>query len=189
MICGNKKFRTNISSEDLYKKRRLIIKFFEKKYPEYFNLYGPGWDIHPLTVMHPRIGRFMKRLNVNGKISCYRGTCLKKSTAITSSCFNFCMENCTYPNYISEKYFDAILYGAVPIYYSNSILKDIDSDSYINFANFKNPYDLVNYCNSLTTHERTQILENGKETLSNMGMKYTHQNYAKIVYDAIECCI
>ena len=189
MICGNKKFRRKISSEDLYRKRRKIIKYFETNNPKNFHLYGPGWDINPLTIMYPRIGNNLRKMKVPGGLKCYRGICLEKSKVIKNYCYNFCMENCTYPNYVSEKYFDAVLNGAVPIYYSNREIVGIDPGSFVNAYNFHNIENLVSHCNSLSLEERRNIISIGQENLYNLGLRYTHQNYANNIYSAIEKCL
>ena len=74
-----------------------MAKFFEKKDVDNFDLFGVHWD--------------------KCHFNCYKGYAPSKAT-LKNYKFCICFENITNVNgYISEKIFDCLQYGCVPIYW------------------------------------------------------------------------
>lgn len=89
---------------DLYKTR---IQAVENLAPRPgFRLFGQGW---PAARQHNRrIGRIRFNREPEG--------CEDKLATISHYRFNLCLENCEFPGYLTEKIFDAMLAGTVPVY-------------------------------------------------------------------------
>jgi hypothetical protein len=71
-----------------------------------FRLFGQGW---PAARQHS--GRFRRIRFDQEPVECD-----DKLATISNYRFNLCLENCEYPGYLTEKIFDAMLAGTVPVY-------------------------------------------------------------------------
>ena len=68
--------------------------------------------------------------------------------------FNICIENVDFSYYVTEKIWEPIKYGCLPIYYSNSTIYQIfPENSFIDYKNFNNPKDLYDYLLNMTEEE------------------------------------
>ena len=64
--------------------------------------------------------------------------------------FAICFENCPFPGYISEKIFDCLLAGCIPIYYgAPDISSHIPYNCYIDFRDFMSFSELNKYLDSI----------------------------------------
>ncbi len=92
LIAGNK---NSVHAQSLYAGRLDLIKFFEKVNPSALDLYGPGWD---------------------GFLS-WKGCVSSKWETLKHYKFGFCYENMhSQRGYITEKIFDVMVSGCVPVY-------------------------------------------------------------------------
>lgn len=94
MVTGN---HSSIHPDELYSQRVKIIDFFEKHAPHQFDLYGVGWD----NRNHP----------------CYKGTVTNKLPYVRNYKFAIYYENMKSETYITEKIFDILHAGCVPVYW------------------------------------------------------------------------
>lgn len=118
IIAGNKK---SDSPGELYSYRDDVIQKFQTKDNEKLDLYGQGWDLPVFT------NSFLRRVSVrlpwlfrvfHQPPSIYRGSTPKKDIVLRKYWFSICLENTDIdPEYISEKIFDSIFAGTVPLYY------------------------------------------------------------------------
>lgn len=144
---NQKKLLVNISMnkasrhpQELYSVRRASIRYFEDYYPEEFDLYGVGWN---------------KPMNVNEKIfpflrpnfKSFRGTVKNKWEVLPFYRFCLCYENVRdEPGYISEKIFDAMRCGCVPIYFGAPNISDyVDPEAFIDRRQFKTDAEMGNF--------------------------------------------
>lgn len=68
--------------------------------------------------------------------------------------FNICVENVDYPYYVTEKIWEPIKYGCLPIYYSNSTIYQIfPEESFVDYKLFLTPKDLYDYLINMTEVE------------------------------------
>lgn len=58
--------------------------------------------------------------------------------------YNICFENTIADGYTTEKLLEAKVAGCIPLYYGN-IKNDFNSSCYINYVNFKNSIDFIDY--------------------------------------------
>jgi hypothetical protein len=109
---------------NLHAKRVEAVRFFEAQAPERFALYGPGWDIPAVQPGHlgriaKRLHEWKRRLRPEGPppFPSWRGTVGRKHEVLDRARFSICYENSRgSPGYISEKIFDCLTSGCVPVY-------------------------------------------------------------------------
>lgn len=116
MVAGNK---YNSDPRELYSERRRVIRWFEKHDANEFSLYGMGWESGEklfdnwLVRRVPLLGKMVIR-----HYPSYKGSINQKRKILGEYRFNFCFENVSgIRGYLTEKLFDALLSGVVPIYW------------------------------------------------------------------------
>ncbi|TPD55172.1 MAG: hypothetical protein C9355_04825 [Thalassolituus maritimus] len=135
---------------ELYSERLKAIAWFENNAAEDFDLYGVGWDQFPndgrlrsrvLNKLAP-FTNFMKK-----SYPSYKGMVESKNQTLRNYRYSICFENASgYPGYISEKLFDSLMAGCVPIYYGAPNVADyIPEGCYIDFRDFTSYHDLYDY--------------------------------------------
>lgn len=93
-----------------------------------FTLLGVGWS----TRLPGWSESFWKHVNAS-----YGGEVPEKRKALQQFRFALCIENTIFPGYISEKIFDALLAGTIPIYLgAPDINQYIPRDAYIDLRDF-----------------------------------------------------
>jgi len=185
MIAANKNFKKSVTYKDLYKERIKVIEYFEASQPQNFKLFGHGWNVRRKLLALPRLQKISRKLGISGNLKSYEGVCISKNQVIKNSTFNICYENCVYPGYLSEKVFDAILGGAIPIYWGHHGIPQTLKASVIDASHFKSPRELIQYCLNLSIKERLEIIENGTQFLQSDGQKHTHQKYATSIASCV----
>lgn len=166
-ISGNK---YSTEKKELYSERRKIIRFFSDFYPEQFELYGPGWNIE--------------------EFSTYKGKCETKLDVYQRFKFALCLENTRIKGNISEKIFDCLIAGIVPIYAGPE-----DSDNfvppnvYISYDKFESIEELSNYIINMSDDEYGTYLLNAHNFLNSTEIdKYKYINVIKSVTGIMDMC-
>ena len=128
--------------QELYSQRRSIIDFFDKGHPDEFDLYGRGWD--------------------PGQYQTYKGAIERKIDYIKHYKFNICYENIRdIPGYITEKIFDAMRVGTVPVYWGASNIEEyVPKNCFIDRRNFDSNQALYEYLKSITQEQYQQYIAN-----------------------------
>lgn len=147
-ICfQKKKLLVNISgnkfssrSRELYSARRETIRYFERSQPDQFDLYGIGWD---------------QLKKGQHSYPSYRGQVKHKWDVYPFYRFGLCYENmCDEPGYITEKIFDCMRAGCVPIYRgASNITNYVDAEAFIDRRQFKSDAELESFLVSMTEGE------------------------------------
>lgn len=148
LIAGNRALRQR-DPRGLTDRRLAVIRWFDQHAPEQFALYGHGWERPPQP---PGIGgRLMKRIHAwcarwqpTPRLRTYRGPIAAKDEALLKSRFSICFENVRGgPGYITEKIFDAMLFGCLPVYIGASdVASRIPPECFIDGDRFDDPADL-----------------------------------------------
>lgn len=172
MIAGNKAPAAK-DHRELYGKRLEVIRWFEKNHPEEFHLYGIGWNYGPAKP--GRIGKVLSRIEreLNRAIHrtpfpSYQGQLAHKNQALERAKFSFCFENAQdIENYVTEKIFDSLFSGCIPIYLGAPNIGDlIPSTCYIDFRRFKSFEELYLHLSKIDTEEYRKMQENIQDFLN-----------------------
>lgn len=140
----NSNVRPHKFTNELYGERLKAIKFFSS-IPG-FDFYGFGWDKPPRHPLYRHYGRYVKKT--------WRGAIPDKLKTLGEYKFGFAFENDINPGWISEKIFDCLAAGVVPIYYgAPDIAKLVPEDCFIDFRKFKNYPELHGFLTSRTEAE------------------------------------
>jgi hypothetical protein len=118
------------------------------------DLYGNNW---------PELIRGKNAFNDNGSF-------LSKINFLSNYKFNLCFENTWAPFYVTEKLWQSIISGCLPIYYAgpnHTIYKDFARNSFIDAFDFENPTDLFEYLSSISEEEFFHRLNLCEVALSN----------------------
>ena len=146
----------------IYHRRLQTILFYEKKHPSDFDLYGRGWGqgSRMLQASHPQLHRRLRKICYLPKIKhpSWKGEVLRKREVISKYRFCYCYENTMdIPGYITEKMFDVMMAGTVPIYLGHSdVSRFIPATCFINRDDFGSESELYQYISSM---DETQYLE------------------------------
>lgn len=161
LIAGNKKV---LHPKELYSKRIEAIRWFEKHHPEDFDLYGIGWDTYRFN--GPKIIRALNRIKPLTKLLApsfpsYKGKVERKKEVLEKYKFAICYENaCDIPGYITEKIFDCLFAGCIPIYWgANNIAEHIPKECFIDKRNFESYEELYEYIKNMSNEEYLRYLD------------------------------
>ncbi|MDP3122728.1 glycosyltransferase family 10 domain-containing protein [Polynucleobacter sp.] len=171
LINANKRF-FHSDENDLYIERLRLIRWYEDHDPSNFMLFGRGWDKPgPAFTVSERILRAFKR--TRSKLFSYRpfpsyqGEVLNKRAIFRKAKFAYCYENSkNLTNYITEKIFDAMMCGSVPIYLgANNITKYIPENCFVDARYFASTEKLHNYLLSINAKQYEMMQDNIKAFL------------------------
>lgn len=151
---------------EIYSLRQEIVSFFADAGK--FDLYGTLWD---------RGGR--NPLETENIKKVYRGTVAEKLPVLSQYKFTFCLENSVFPGYVTEKIFDAMFAGSVPVYLGAPDITDfIPKNCFIDMRNFKNLKELDSFLMSLNEDLYLEYLNSIKKFLnSSEYQKFSYQNF------------
>lgn len=147
-----KKMLVNISmnkqsshKNDLYRKRKQSIIFFEKALPNQFDLFGYYWE-KPISKIE-RVFPFLVR-----KYRSYRGVCEDKNEVLARYKFSLCYENIMKENgWVTEKIFDCFQARTIPIYWGADNITDfVPENTFIDRRKFKSDRELLFFITSMT---------------------------------------
>lgn len=119
------------------------------------DIYGNGWEIG-ITIENSRDGDWTTR----------------KFEILQDYHFNLCFENTIAPYYCTEKIWDAIIGGCLPIYYGGkdaTIYQDFPRNSFLDYSDFEHPRELFQYIENMTFLEYKQRLNLCIETFNRVG--------------------
>lgn len=164
MIIGE---HTSSHPDELYSARRATLSFYENNHPHKFDFYGWGWNSRG----HP----------------CYRGTVDNKLSYLRKYKFAFCYENMKSSTYVTEKIFDALHAGCVPVYWgAQEITNLIPCKAYILKEDFKTEEELYTYLNAMTEDEYQTYLDAAQEFFkSQFAYKYSIESFVNIMISAL----
>ncbi len=84
----------------------------------------------------------------------YQGYCADKFSTISKAKFALAFENATFPDYVTEKIFDVMTAGTVPIYAgAPNITNYVPKECFIDYNNFKSPKELYQFISKMPKEE------------------------------------
>ncbi len=123
-VAGNK---WSPHPNEIYSERKNLVAYFKSRHPEEFDLYGNGWSPYSSSPIP------------------------NKRDVIRNYKFCFCYENMKDQNgYITEKIFDAMVSGTVPIYFGASNIQDyVPADCFIDRRDFSSMDALYDFMKNM----------------------------------------
>lgn len=164
MICSNHK---RDIKHLVYAQRRETINWFQDHQPESFDLYGLGWERGTLPFQaKPELQRTLRRIGLLRffpvkKYPSWRGKVARKRDVLGKYRFGFCYENTTeIPGYITEKIFDIMMAGTVPVYLGpKNAGSHIPGSCFVNRAEFPDHASLFSYLSEMSDERYTEYRE------------------------------
>ena len=156
-----KKLLVNISANkislhprQLYSARRAAIRHFERRRPDDFDLYGWGWDHLPMGLLRELWPRPVRRY------PSYRGSVERKWEVMPRYRFSLCYENIRdEPGYVSEKIFDSMRCGCVPIYWgSPNVGQYVSPETFVDRRRFASNAELETFMCDMSETEYNRYL-------------------------------
>jgi alpha(1,3/1,4) fucosyltransferase len=139
MIAANKRMN---HKRELYSERVRLIRWFERNHPSDFALFGRGWN-RPHKAAAPFLHRkvlykWPLRFFFAKNFSSYRGEVVRKQDVLREFRFSFCLENAFgIPGYVTEKIFDSMVAGCVPIYKgADNVLDHIPEGCFVDLRKY-----------------------------------------------------
>lgn len=167
-VGDQRKFCVTIASQkysshpqELYSERVRAIRWFEQHHPAEFDLFGTLWE-------HPYFTGKLARLNLGlhkfyacfpevlrkQRFPSHRGTVPRKHDVLKQYKFAICYENAIFPGYITEKIFDALFAGCIPVYLgAPDVAEQIPAGVFIDKRQFKNYDALYDYLHNMPEAE------------------------------------
>lgn len=188
LIAGNK-----LSSHplELYSKRREAIRWFERHHPDQFDLYGVGWDLLVLDG-----ARALRAFNVllpvparrllAPRFPSYRGPVEIKKDVLSRYRFAICFENARgIDDYITEKLFDCLLAGAIPVYWGAPNIADrVPAACFIDYRDFESYEELYGHLVSLSDSARRELRQAGRDFLrSDLARPFSTETWVETLFE------
>ncbi len=189
LIAGN---HSNKHPFELYSKRLEAIKFYEKKHAEMFDFYGIGWDIY--TFKGPKLWRAFNKIPflrqaLGTKWKNYKGKVASKTATFKNYKFSICFENAhSIPGYITEKIFDSLIAGCIPVYWGAPNITDyVPEKCFIDFRKFKDFEKLHAYLTGMSAEEyNSRLLDIESYLKSDLYEQFKPQGCVTKITDVIE---
>lgn len=134
------------------------------------DLYGRGWNKWwSRASMWLPYWKHRKAL-----MSIYKGACESKYEVLSQYKFSLCFENMAMSGYVTEKIFDCLYAGVVPLYLGAPDIKDlIPADVYIDCREFSSWQEMYSVIEKISPEEIQRMRKNGKLFVSSKkGAKY-----------------
>jgi hypothetical protein len=178
MINGNKLPRVYL--DELYTERMRAVAFFGRT--DEIDLYGIGWDVPPyrmgktwmpytLQRAHRKTQAISQRIKPEPLLQAcrrrWRGTVDSKCLTLSKYTFAICFENQILNGWITEKIFDCLSAGTVPIYLGPPDVDEwIPAECYVDMRDFAGYDELRDYLRGLGPTEIEGFREAGREFLA-----------------------
>lgn len=171
-IVASNKLHTSRAS--LYPERVRAIRWFEKHAPGALHLFGPGWQesaAYYLGAIPPG----------------------QKRETMASYRFALVIENAREPGYITEKLFDAMIAGCVPVYLgAPNVEAHVPRECYVDLRNFLHGDGTINYLSifahlmNLGTDKIDEKLAAAREWMDGDASKpFRTDTFANVVLDTV----
>ena len=165
----------------LYHRRRTFARAAEQTFPDSSDVFGGNWQ----GLASGWFRKFVKEPPYQN----YRGSfAADKMTLLQNYRFAFCYENySSNEGYISEKIFDALYAGVVPVYLGDTRVQDyIPPSCFVDARAFKNDIEILHHLGSVPEDAWTKMREAGKAFVqSHEGSLFQPRYYANTLMDIL----
>lgn len=166
---------------ELYSERRKSIKYFNDNFPADFDLYGLNWN-KPVR----KIEKIFPWLMANYK--CYKGPVKDKMDVLPYYKFALSYENLRgEKGQITEKIFDVMRAGVVPIYWGAENITDyVDAAAFIDRRKFRTNKELTDFLVKMTEAEYNRYLSAIDNYLQSEKFKlFLSENFAATIINKL----
>lgn len=172
----------NLRKLQLQDKRLEAIVYF--KGLGQLDLYGRGWN--SLWRIPPRYRKQLALILKDGVVAVDN-----KIETISKYKFNLCFENVRYPGYVTEKIFDAMMAGTIPVYYGAPDIADfVPPQAFIDASKFSSLEDLHYSMANLSLDAAMEMLNAAHVFLhSKEGMRFSNEAVVSSIGEKIEAFI
>lgn len=151
LILLNSNARPHSFWRELYGERLKAIKYFSNV--PGFDLYGGGWGKLPRHPLYMHYKKYIDRV--------YRGRAGDKMEVLSKYKFAICYENAPYDGYVTEKIYDCLAAGTIPVYLGAPDIETIvPPDCFIDFRRFKDYEELHKYLVSFSDEDIEKYRQN-----------------------------
>jgi alpha(1,3/1,4) fucosyltransferase len=185
-----------VNWQELYRERVRAVAFFARMGE--IDLYGRGWNDPPFQMgigwMPGTAQRLMRaaqrqweHLRPSPLLAAarrvYRGAVPAKLETLSRYTFSLCFENVILNGWVTEKIFDCMAVGTIPIYWgAPDIEKYVPADCFIDMRRFGNYEHLHSYLHGLTDAEIQVFREKGRTYLASERYRpFTKQAFTLLV--------
>ncbi len=144
------------------------------------DLFGRGWDKWwSLKSAWPTYW-----LNMRSIKKAYQGACNSKLQVLSQYRFSLCFENGPMRGYITEKIFDCLYAGTVPVYLgAPDISTYIPEEAYVDMRNFSSYKEMFTFVKGMSNLEWQRKREIGREFLRGEGRHQYTDSLEQIISD------
>lgn len=136
--------------ETLYYKRRDATLWWIKNHPGEYEFYGNYWPI---------LSKGLDEKSKQSFMASYKGYAEDKIKTLSSAFFALAFENTVHRDYVSEKIYDVMKAGTVPVYLgAPNIAEFVPKECFINYADFKNDEELYAFLTHITPEKYQSYL-------------------------------
>lgn len=200
MVNANKVTRIKIN--ELYTERLQAIEFFNRH--REIDLYGLGWDGPPLRLGRrlPRVAQRLERSVMMrwesrrppsdpqrvAVAQAYRGPTSDKAATLGGYTFALCFENSMLEGWITEKIFDCLYAGTIPIYWgAPDVARWIPPECFVDMRRFDRYEELRQFLHSLTPGEIDAYRVAARDFLGSERFRpFAKQTFAELVGRLVE---
>ena len=152
-----------ISIQELYSRRRRIIRLAERMMPDQIDVWGSGWQ-NPQRLWWQIWGSPRPFLSARGLLG-------SKLAMSGNYCFSLCFENCrNNVGYISEKIVDSLYCGFVPIYLGAENIGDyFPPNTYVDARQFRTDRHLLEFVRSCPKEKWQNMHHAGQQFIATRG--------------------
>jgi hypothetical protein len=192
LINANKAFK-EVLPTDLYLERIKTIRWYESHASDKFELYGLGWEKStPAFTVVGRIRRSISRLRTRffglAPFPSFCGEVKDKAAVLRRARFSYCYENNRdLSNYITEKIFDSLVNGCVPIYWgADNVLDYLPEGCFIDRRKFRDTGEVHEHLLSISAGDYAEYQFNIKKFLqSESAIKFSSEYFTSLIVEHV----
>jgi hypothetical protein len=192
-LIGSNRHANLYDDRELYSERVKAVRWFEKHAPGKLKLYGNGWRVPQkrlsrLGKMRYRLEKIYPWLMSRPVFPSYQGPAESKYQVLTKTKYCICFENAkNISGYLTEKIFDCLFAGCVPIYLGDANVADvIPSSCFIDFQEFCDYRSLYAYISNLSPEKFASYQKAAVQFLNSTSFTpFRSEYFAKCIVDRL----
>lgn len=174
VIAGN--HNPGLRKPELYSER--IKAVAELSDHQGIDLFGRGWERwwSRQSLWWP-YWRYRRQIMGN-----YHGACVSKWTVLSAYRFCLCYENMPMTGYVTEKLFDCLYAGTVPVYWgAPNIASIMPSSAYVDMRRFKTRPEMLDYIQSMSESEWQGMRDAGRQFILTRGAELYYNSLIRSI--------